>query len=96
MAKQLSTSLAPYKIRVNALAPGFFPTAMTQVLDIMKGPDPRVEGNVSADVSPLERSGSEVDIQGLILFLVSRAGAYIDGCVCVIDGGRLSTLPADY
>ena len=45
---------------------------------------------------PVQRVGTEEDIAGAILFLTSRAGAYVTGNVTVIDGGRLSNLPSTY
>lgn len=45
---------------------------------------------------PEERAGDETDMAGTILFLVSRAGGYVNGNVLVIDGGRLSVLPSTY
>ena len=38
----------------------------------------------------LERSGKADDMGGLALFLISKAGAYIDGGIHVSDGGRLA------
>lgn len=98
LVKQLSTCLAPYKIRANAVAPGFFPSEMTENMSWMKQTtkDPRVEGGLSTQICPLGRSGSEEDIAGVMLFLLSRAGAYVNGCVQLVDGGRVSVLPATY
>lgn len=48
------------------------------------------------DFLPQERNGDEKDIAGAMLFLASRAGAYINGNVLLTDGGRLSVLPATY
>lgn len=45
---------------------------------------------------PLERSGTEEDMAGCILFLTSKAGAYCTGNVLVLDGGRLSLMPSTY
>lgn len=45
---------------------------------------------------PLERVGTEEDMAGAILFLTSKAGAYVTGNVLIIDGGRLSMNPATY
>lgn len=47
-------------------------------------------------VIPLERTGTEEDMAGVILFLTSRAGAYLTGTVLLVDGGRLSLMPATY
>lgn len=43
-----------------------------------------------------ERTGSEQDIAGTILFMASQAGAYLNGETLVTDGGRLAQLPAAY
>jgi NAD(P)-dependent dehydrogenase (short-subunit alcohol dehydrogenase family) len=45
---------------------------------------------------PLQRSGTEEDMAGTILFLTSRAGAYCTGNVLLLDGGRLSNFPSTY
>lgn len=96
LVKQLSTCFAPYKIRCNAIAPGFFPSEMTENMPWMSGSNPRLEGNLSSKTCPLERSGTEEDIAGQALFLTSKAGAYVNGCIQLLDGGRLSILPATY
>jgi NAD(P)-dependent dehydrogenase (short-subunit alcohol dehydrogenase family) len=48
------------------------------------------------DFVPEERPGDVQDLAGALLFLVSKAGAYINGNVLVTDGGRLGILPATY
>lgn len=89
LAKQLATFLAPFRIRVNAIAPGFYPSEMTANLSFMKAADdPRLEGSISNAFTPLERVGSEEDMAGVVLFLASRAGSYIDGTVLLNRGGR--------
>jgi len=45
---------------------------------------------------PAERAGSEEDMGGTVLYMASRAGAYLDGCVILIDGGRLCVMPSSY
>lgn len=47
-------------------------------------------------IIPEQRAGDAQDIAGAVLFLVSRAGAYINGNVLITDGGRLSVVPATY
>ena len=96
LVKQLATTFAPYKIRVNGIAPGFYPSEMTQNMAMMKEADARVEGNVSSSLVPLQRVGTEQDFAGVVLFLASFAGGYIDGNIIITDGGRISQLPNSY
>jgi NAD(P)-dependent dehydrogenase (short-subunit alcohol dehydrogenase family) len=46
------------------------------------------------DVVPLGRMGGEKDMGGTLLYLASRAGAYLNGEVLTIDGGRLTQFPS--
>lgn len=48
------------------------------------------------DVVPEQRAGNSQDITGAVLFLVSRAGSYINGNVLLSDGGRLGVVPSSY
>jgi NAD(P)-dependent dehydrogenase (short-subunit alcohol dehydrogenase family) len=43
---------------------------------------------------PLGRMGDAQDMMGTVLYLVSRAGAYLNGNVTILDGGRLGTFPS--
>lgn len=80
MTRDLATSWARYGITVNAIAPGWFPTKMSQaLLD-------RYQEQMLADI-PLKRFGKPEEIQGVVLFLASPAAAYITGQVIVVDGG---------
>ena len=109
LAKVLSTYFAPHGIRVNALAPGIFPSE--SIVRESKSERPRLTNSGSGEMTaghvgasagfsvqglPAGRTGSEEDMAGTILYLASRAGAYISGMVLLIDGGRLSVLPATY
>ncbi|OIW30406.1 NAD(P)-binding protein [Coniochaeta ligniaria NRRL 30616] len=89
--KQLSTSLGPYNIRANVIVPGFYPSEMTHEVI-----EHRNKTGWPKSIIPEERPGDEQDIAGAILFLVSRAGAYINGNVLVTDGGRLGVVPSTY
>ncbi|KAF3067191.1 Rhamnolipids biosynthesis 3-oxoacyl-[acyl-carrier-protein] reductase [Daldinia childiae] len=91
MMKQLATALVPYGIRSNVIAPGFYPSEMTEPL-LQKRPTQEWPKSVV----PEQRLGDQEDIAGAILFLVSKAGAYINGNVLVTDGGRLGVVPAAY
>jgi NAD(P)-dependent dehydrogenase (short-subunit alcohol dehydrogenase family) len=88
LMKQLATNLAPFGIRSNVLAPGLFPSELAAGI-IGDGIFPRT-------IIPMERVGTEEDMAGATLFLASRAGAYCTGSVLLLDGGRLSLMPATY
>lgn len=96
LVKILATTLTPYKIRVNAIAPGIFPSEMSEGSPLFGDGDPRKEGGLKAEFAPLERSGSEEDMAGVALFMTSKGGAYLCGNVIVPDGGRLGQMPSTY
>ena len=98
LTKQLATTLTAYDIRANVLAPGLYFSEMTQGMYAAQGKTEihNIEGTFKKDFIPATRSGDEEDMAGVILWLASRAGAYINGCVVVTDGGRLGVLPASY
>jgi NAD(P)-dependent dehydrogenase (short-subunit alcohol dehydrogenase family) len=98
LTKQLATALVPYDIRANVIAPGLYYSEMTHGMYQAQGKTEvhNIEGTFSKDVVPATRTGDEQDMAGVILWLCSRAGAYINGCVVVTDGGRLGVVPASY
>jgi NAD(P)-dependent dehydrogenase (short-subunit alcohol dehydrogenase family) len=51
-------------------------------------------GAVPKDLVPLGRMGDAKEMGGTLLYLASKAGAYTNGDVIVIDGGRLGTFPS--
>lgn len=54
------------------------------------------DGVLPKSFVPLQRAGTVEDMAGTILYMTSRAGAYLNGNVIVTDGGRLSVMPATY
>ena len=54
------------------------------------------EGVFSRSYQPAERAGSIEDMAGLIMYMTSRAGAFVNGSVMLADGGKLATMPATY
>jgi len=95
MTKQLSGMLLPHKIRVNTIVAGYYVSEMTEgVLTTVTDTDPTQEGSIDGGCIPLQRVGSEDDIAGVILFLASKAGAYISGVDLASDGGMLAVPPS--
>jgi len=90
LIKQLATQLVPFNIRSNAIAPGLFLSEMAEGIIESLGK------TIAKEFIPLQRVGTEEDMAGAILFLTSKAGAYVTGNVMLIDGGRLSNLPSTY
>lgn len=78
--KDLAAKWGQYNINVNAIAPGFFPTKMSQVT-IEHG------GQRIIDSTPLKRLGNENDLKGAALFLASSASDYVTGDTLIVDGG---------
>jgi gluconate 5-dehydrogenase len=70
-----------YGITVNALAPGFFPSKMSQGLIKALGEETLI-GN-----SPLQRLGDDEDLKGAALLFASDAGKHITGQILAVDGG---------
>lgn len=97
-AKQLAGVLPKWGIRANALAPGLFPSEMSAPIVEAMGGSVSGEGLIplNKNVVPLGRMGDTQDMMGTVLYLVSRAGAYLNGNVTVLDGGRLGTFPSTY
>jgi NAD(P)-dependent dehydrogenase (short-subunit alcohol dehydrogenase family) len=97
LMKSMSTLLGNFDIRCNIIAPGLYHSEMSapvfQLWGIENGHE---EGKFDRNIIPATRSGHEEDIAGLILWLCSKAGAYINGTVVVTDGGRLGVIPSSY
>jgi gluconate 5-dehydrogenase len=79
--RALAGEWGPYGITVNALAPGFFPSKMTQGLLATVGAEKM------ASHAPLNRLGDDDDLKGAALLFASRAGKHITGQILAVDGG---------
>ena len=79
--RTLAGEWGKYGITVNALAPGFFPSKMSNALIKTLGEEALI-GN-----SPLQRLGDDEDLKGATLLFASDAGKHITGQVLAVDGG---------
>ena len=80
MTKSLARELAKRNITVNAVAPGFIKTKMTDVLD------EKIVDQIANNI-PLSRLGEPSDIANVVAFLASPLADYITGQVLNVDGG---------
>ena len=81
LTRDLAWKWAPRGVRVNAIAPGWFPSDMSKViLDRF--------GESFAERIPLGRLGGPDDLKGALAFLASKASAYVTGQVLLVDGGQ--------
>ena len=86
LTKSLAIAYAPDGIRVNAVAPGWIATQLTQAL---QEDHKRSEAILSR--TPLGRWGEPEDVVGPVLFLASDAARFVTGVVLPVDGGYLIT-----
>lgn len=84
LTKSLAIAYAADQIRVNAIAPGWIATPLTQALQ----DDPVRAGPILAR-TPLGRWGTPEDVAGPVLFLASNAARFMTGVVLPVDGGYL-------
>ena len=87
MTKALSSEWASDNIRVNAIAPGYFRTDLTEVFY----KDDNWQKNMLAKI-PMKRFGNMEDLHGVAILLASDASSYITGQIIYIDGGFISSI----
>jgi NAD(P)-dependent dehydrogenase (short-subunit alcohol dehydrogenase family) len=85
VTRALAKRLGKDHITVNAIAPGPFPSRLTDT------DSAAVKKSVETYI-PLGRPGTPADIEGLVVFLASRAGAYVNGATIPLDGGYIAAL----
>jgi NAD(P)-dependent dehydrogenase (short-subunit alcohol dehydrogenase family) len=86
LTRHLGWRLTPDHVTVNAIAPGLFPSKMTAFM---------FEGSTDQEEAigrgiPRGRVGQPEDIAGTVIWLASRAGAYVTGAVVPVDGGAVT------
>jgi 3-oxoacyl-[acyl-carrier protein] reductase len=80
LSKSLAREVAGRGVRVNAIAPGFIASDMTNAM-------PDAAKDAMLGLIPLKRAGTPGDIAETALFLASDGSAYITGQVIAVDGG---------
>ncbi|KAM9867135.1 Diacetyl reductase [(S)-acetoin forming] [Leucobacter aridicollis] len=87
--KAAAIDLAPYNIRVNAVAPGMTRTPLYQEwLDGL--PDPEAEARRVAEAIPLGRIAEPADVAAVVRFLASPEASYLTGASIPVEGGYLA------
>jgi gluconate 5-dehydrogenase len=83
LTRSLAVEWAQHGITVNAIAPGVFPSKMSQgMIDSAE--------QIIMEMTPMKRLGSDFDLKGLAVLLASDASAYITGQTIAVDGGLVS------
>jgi NAD(P)-dependent dehydrogenase (short-subunit alcohol dehydrogenase family) len=84
LTKSLAIAWAAEGIRVNAIAPGWIATPLTQALQ-----DDPARSEAILSRTPMKRWGNPGDLAGSVIFLCSPAAAFVTGVVLPVDGGYL-------
>jgi NAD(P)-dependent dehydrogenase (short-subunit alcohol dehydrogenase family) len=85
LTRELAAQWGRKGVRVNAIAPGWFPSEMTA--DMFEGEASESSLAFVARTCPMARAGEEHELDGVLLFLASDASTYVTGQTIAVDGG---------
>lgn len=85
LTRHLAVEWARYDIRVNAVAPAYFPTEMT--IDPNVGDVGRDQQERMASFTPMARLGRPGELESAIIYLAAPASSYVTGSIVAVDGG---------
>ena len=86
LTRNLALELAPRRIRVNSICPGYIDTRLWEEY-LQNSSDPKSIAEQTTALHPLGRRGMPADVSEAALFLASQASAFITGTDLVVDGG---------
>jgi len=86
LTRQLGCEWGRQGVRVNAIAPGWFPSEMTQAEMFDDGSG----AQFVARNTPMGRAGQPEELDGALLFLASSASSYVTGQILAVDGGWIA------
>jgi 3-oxoacyl-[acyl-carrier protein] reductase len=93
LTRQMAVELAPYKINVNSVSPGFTPTRLTTIYEYAGGEPAAGQSSgtgMNLTPAPLGARGELEDYVGPVLFLASTWAKFITGVDLPVEGGRMA------
>ena len=95
-ATKVAHKLGPLTDRNVIVFPSELATSLFDPFRINRDIPMTEEGAFARSWQPAERAGSDDDMAGLILYMTSKAGSFLNGSVLLVDGGKVATIPSTY
>ncbi|KAI8146210.1 hypothetical protein BJV82DRAFT_600913 [Fennellomyces sp. T-0311] len=87
LTKSIACEWAPHNIRVTAISPGYFDTAMNRTILAQQGEEGVKMRKIWETETPAGRLGTPHELKGAVVFLASDAASFVTGSELVVDGG---------